>query len=76
MSELAILAIMLFGPVGLVVLIAYARGIRNAVNIPPPPSNAQWAPDPTGRHELRLFDGHQWTANVSNRGVSGWDPLQ
>jgi len=43
--------------------------------IAPPPPGARWAPDPTGRHQLRLWDGSQWTANVSDRSRSGWDPL-
>ena len=60
---------------GLIALIAYARGDRNSVNLAPPSPNAQWAPDPTGRHELRMFDGHRWTANISDRGISGWDPM-
>ncbi|MBK9972314.1 MAG: DUF2510 domain-containing protein [Ilumatobacteraceae bacterium] len=37
---------------------------------------SQWAPDPTRRHELRLWDGAQWTPHVSDQGRSGWDPLQ
>jgi len=36
---------------------------------------AAWHPDPTGRHELRYWDGNAWTAHVSNRGVQGTDPL-
>lgn len=75
MSELAILVVGQLAIFGLIVLIAYARGNRNTPNLAPPSPNAQWAPDPTGRNELRMFDGRQWTANISNRGVSGWDPL-
>ncbi|MSZ76323.1 MAG: DUF2510 domain-containing protein [Actinobacteria bacterium] len=41
--------------------------------VPPPPTPATWAPDPYGRHELRYWDGMQWTEHVSNRGVSGTD---
>ncbi|MCB0980400.1 MAG: DUF2510 domain-containing protein [Acidimicrobiaceae bacterium] len=44
-------------------------------HLPPPPQGAQWAADPTRRHELRLWDGRVWTPHVSDRGVSGWDPL-
>ena len=65
----------LLGCIGLV-LVFFIKPHRNAAAVPPPPPNAQWAADPTGRHELRLFDGRQWTANVSDRGISGWDPLQ
>lgn len=43
--------------------------------VPPPHPGAQWAADPTGRHQLRLWDGRQWTANVSDAGRSAWDPL-
>lgn len=37
---------------------------------------AQWYPDPTGRHELRYWDGQQWTHHVSDAGVTGTDPVQ
>jgi hypothetical protein len=48
----------------------------------PPPSPAavpasppHWASDPTGRHELRYFDGTSWTSHVSDAGVQATDPL-
>ena len=34
-----------------------------------------WAKDPTGRHELRYWDGSQWTTRVNDRGVEGHDHL-
>ena len=34
-----------------------------------------WYPDPARRHELRYWDGQEWTPNVSDRGVAGTDPL-
>jgi hypothetical protein len=37
--------------------------------------SAVWHPDPMGRHELRLHDGAAWTANVSDAGEAGIDPL-
>jgi uncharacterized protein YxjI len=37
---------------------------------------AAWHPDPTGRHQLRYWDGAQWTDHVSNNGVTGSDPVQ
>lgn len=43
--------------------------------IAPPPPGARWEVDPMGRHQHRLWDGSQWTANVSDSGRSGWDPL-
>ena len=32
-----------------------------------------WLPDPTGRHELRYFDGSGWTEHVANAGVISVD---
>lgn len=76
MSEFAILLVVAFGVPAAVALIAYARGGRGSPVIPPPSPNARWVADPTRRHELRLWDGNEWTANVSDSGVSGWDPIQ
>ncbi len=36
---------------------------------------AAWHPDPTGRHELRYWDGTQWTEHVSDSGVQSTSPL-
>jgi len=36
---------------------------------------AQWFSDPSGRHQLRYWDGRQWTDHVSNGGVGGTDPV-
>ena len=33
-----------------------------------------WHPDPTGRHELRYWDGSAWTAAVSDAGQQTDDP--
>jgi len=32
-----------------------------------------WLPDPTGRNELRYFDGSAWTGHVANAGVISTD---
>jgi len=37
---------------------------------------ANWYPDPTGRHQLRYWDGNAWTDHVSNNGAQGADPVQ
>jgi hypothetical protein len=37
-------------------------------------SSPGWYPDPSGRHELRFFDG-QWTQHVCTRGTTSIDPL-
>lgn len=36
---------------------------------------ADWYPDPTGHHEVRYWDGLQWTEHVSSGGHQGTDPL-
>lgn len=36
---------------------------------------AAWHPDPTGRHELRYWDGSQWTDHVSDQGVQSVSAL-
>ncbi|WP_183095882.1 DUF2510 domain-containing protein, partial [Nocardioides stalactiti] len=36
---------------------------------------AAWHPDPTGRHELRYWDGTQWTEHVSDAGVQSTNPV-
>jgi uncharacterized protein YxjI len=40
-----------------------------------PSTPASWYPDPMGRHELRYFDGSQWTDHVSSSGNQGVDPV-
>ncbi len=35
-----------------------------------------WYPDPVNRHQLRYWDGANWTEHVSDNGVAGVDPLQ
>jgi hypothetical protein len=37
---------------------------------PPPPG---WHPDPSGRHEHRFWDGHDWTHHVSSEGTRSID---
>jgi len=38
-------------------------------------SYAGWHPDPLARHELRYFDGEQWTPHVVDEDVVSFDPL-
>jgi uncharacterized protein YxjI len=35
---------------------------------------AEWYPDPSGRHELRYWDGQAWTEHVSSHGRPSVDP--
>jgi hypothetical protein len=37
---------------------------------------AAWYPDPTGRTELRFWDGARWTQHVSTNGTTGVDRLR
>lgn len=37
-----------------------------------PPS---WQPDPSGRHQLRYWDGTAWTEHVSDAGSQSTDPV-
>lgn len=37
--------------------------------------DAGWDPDPTGRHQLRYWDGVGWTQWVSDFDVLGQDPM-
>lgn len=36
---------------------------------------AAWHPDPTGRHQLRYWNGSEWTEHVSDNGVQATDPV-
>ncbi len=52
-----------------------AVGMRNLRAMSDTPqSPATWHPDPLGRHELRYWDGTQWTEHVSDSGRQGIDP--
>jgi len=41
----------------------------------PPAVPEQWAPDPSGRHQHRWWNGREWTEHVADNGVSSLDPL-
>ncbi|MGH3849744.1 MAG: phospholipid scramblase-related protein, partial [Pseudonocardiaceae bacterium] len=38
-------------------------------------AKADWYPDPSGRHELRYFDGSAWTDHVATQGQQGSDSV-
>ena len=40
----------------------------------PPTNPPQWYPDPTGRFQLRYWDGAAWTPHVSTAGTTSVDP--
>ena len=66
-----------FSCLGVGALLLMRSGLATAAGhgIPPPHPGSQWLADPTGRHQYRLWDGHQWSAHVSDSGRSGYDPL-
>jgi hypothetical protein len=37
---------------------------------------AGWLADPSGRHDLRYWDGSTWTATVSDGGQTSTDPME
>jgi len=49
---------------------AYSSGYATASASPP-----QWHPDPTGRHQVRLWDGVQWSDQVSDDGIVSTDQI-
>lgn len=51
--------------------IAANAGGENWVKVTP----AVWGVDPTGRHELRYWDGTAWTSAVSDHGIAADDPI-
>ncbi|MEO6123165.1 MAG: DUF2510 domain-containing protein [Ilumatobacteraceae bacterium] len=60
---------------GLIVVLLMKNGNAPVAGIPPPHPNSQWFPDPTGRHQYRLWDGQRWSGHVSDSGRAGFDPL-
>lgn len=74
--EIFIVMIFLLAVIGAVVFVAIfvARsGSRQQVASPHP--EGRWAADPTRRHQLRWWDGDEWTASVSDSEGPGHDPL-
>ena len=72
---LVILALFVGVPAVLIFLVYKAVSSRNRVESSAAPIAGRWAPDPSGRHELRYWDGQRWTDDVSDNGVETFDPL-
>ena len=55
----------------------FADLLPRAVSLPPMNGQpaAGWYADPSTRHELRYWDGGQWTEHVTSQGRPGVDPL-
>lgn len=63
---------------GILVAVKFAsKGGSASTPVPPPTSVAPagWLVDPTGRHQLRYWDGQRWTAFVSDDGMQAQDPV-
>lgn len=43
---------------------------------PPPVAPAGWFADASSRHQLRYWDGTQWTEHVADNGQSTVDPVR
>ncbi|MGA8724783.1 MAG: DUF2510 domain-containing protein [Acidimicrobiales bacterium] len=41
-----------------------------------PTAPPQWSPDPSGRHQLRYWDGTSWSHHVADGGLTGTDPAE
>jgi len=54
---------------------AYPGTTATVAGAPPQNAPSGWLPDPSRRHEYRYWDGHQWTNQIADGGVSGVDPL-
>lgn len=54
---------------------AAAQPVSAAAQVAASTVPAQWAADPTGRYELRYWDGTRWTEHVSRAGQQYTDPL-
>ncbi|MHB8805929.1 MAG: DUF2510 domain-containing protein [Coriobacteriia bacterium] len=48
---------------------------RGVLVAPVPPIPGGWMSDPLARHELRYWDGEQWTPHVFDGGERGYDQL-
>ncbi len=41
-----------------------------------PTAPPQWSADPSGRHQLRYWDGTSWSHHVADGGLTGTDPAE
>jgi len=74
---IVVILLALVVPAAAIVTIAVvaARRPGRAAPVPPSAAGAGWFGDPTGRHEMRYWDGARWTDAVSSGGVPATDPL-
>jgi len=53
---------------------AYATPSAPSAPSAPSGPDARWYPDPSGRHQLRWWNGNEWTDSVFDGGVASNDP--
>jgi len=69
------------GPIIIAVLALLAAGFLRVYwppirDWPRAAPGAGWCADPSRRHELRYWDGKQWTEHVADSGARSTDPAQ
>lgn len=69
-----LVSLVVFGPT-LVIGGGIWLALRRRSKFASPPAPADWYADPIGHHELRYWNGAAWTADVSDNGVQGQDPI-
>lgn len=76
-TELIIMCCMaLFPLIGILLAVFFLRkDSKHTVPAQPPAVPAAWLEDPTGRHQLRYWDGMKWTSNVGDNGVQTEDAI-
>ena len=71
-----LLAVLVAAVVGIVLALRFAtRKNDSTAQATGHQAPAGWLRDPSGRHELRYWDGSQWTAHVSSQGNQSTDAL-
>jgi hypothetical protein len=83
-SVLIVLAMVLLPvsfPVYWVVYLLQSHAARkqppwSPISSPPGLGPPMWAPDPSGRHQLRFWDGRSWTDSVADGGQVSNNPLK
>jgi hypothetical protein len=53
-----------------------ASGVTPRDELADAPNPARWLADPTGRNDMRFWNGAQWSDRVTNDGVIGADAVR
>ncbi len=71
---LGMICVVVLGPALIIAVVVWAIN-RGKASRPAQGVSAGWMADPTGRHELRYWNGSAWTAHVSDAGAPSQDPV-